>query len=870
MNRNPPATIRDPSENQTSFLEVVNAEKLLWATIQYKGISHAEVKDLYRKVRSGYEKIILNDYQAVDLQEVEYSLWKLHYKHIDEYRKKIKKVSTSAESTSLNSQVEGFKLFLSEVAEFYKDLIAKFRRTCGLSEEMFLFKKSGGSISIEPAILQKCHYACHRFLVCLGDLSRYMELCKKPDVQKWAVAATYYLEATTVWPQSGNPQNQLALLATYIGDDFLALYHCIRSLAVKEPFPDALDNIMLLFEKNKSSQLQSLSTDAHIDFSKPLKRLSSQIKSHSSMDSTNINKLGANDHVHPAKTDLWPLFVRMISFFLVKPRFEDLPHTFASTMKELEALLALNDVELNSSLEPYEQFDSSRKGPYRALQAVTILIFVIQNLIKTPELKEPKGKKDEQLSACTSWAWTCTFTFLGHLIQRCLTSNDQVNCCSLLPAVLVFVEWYVGMLDFAETYGKDEKVSNAKSYFFGALVDLLSEFDVKEHQLLNSANQTALWEDYELMGFGPVSQSNDLLDFCTHTENRGKFEAGSSIRVNRILHASMKIADRLKGSSQSPIIYNQSARKFYAGKDPEKFPKKNERDILEAMEEEEVILFKPLTRYNSEPIQTSNDEPVDHQTETSEEGLRRSASLLSAQNGSHDSSKRSPPYSAGPPSLSAWVLNRESVNLERERGPRSPNKKELAPISETAESTNSKPYFAPIPSAPLLPEDPVWLRGSSSKEGAALPVSSSSNLFSPQELLDVSSGVGVAGFVDAYRPPVFGLSSSEWLYRYTHNLSLEPGNGNLHNSNHHWPVLPNNPSGNLGKFHGYDGGSRFDVIDRWGNPLLTNRMVYFENPNLVYGGELRAEQPPVLQHLKEREWQLQTESPFRGNPYMGN
>ncbi|XP_024988182.1 protein SMG7L isoform X2 [Cynara cardunculus var. scolymus] len=843
---NPPATLRDLRDKQTSFLEVVNAEKLLWATIQYKGISHAEVKDLYRKVRSGYEKIILNDYQAVDLQEVEYSLWKLHYKHIDEYRKKIKKVSTSAESTNLNSQVEGFKLFLSEVAEFYKDLIAKFRRTCGLSEEMFLFKKSG------------------------GDLSRYMELCRKPDVQKWAVAATYYLEATTVWPQSGNPQNQLALLATYIGDDFLALYHCIRSLAVKEPFPDALDNIMLLFEKNKSSQLQSLSTDAHIDFSKPLKRLSSQIKSHSSMDSTNINKLGANDHVLPAKTDVWPLFVRMISFFVVKPSFEDLPHTFASTMKELEALLALNDAELNSSLEPYEQFDSSRRGPYRSLQAVAILIFVIQNLIKTPELMELKGKKDEQLSTCTSWAWTCTFSFLGHLIQRCLTSNDQVNCCSLLPSVLVFVEWYVGMLDFAETYGKDEKVSNAKSYFFGALVDLLSGFDVKEHHSLNSANQTALWEDYELMGFGPVSQSNDLFDFSTHTENRRKFEAGNSVRITRILHASMKIADRLKGSSQSPIIYNQSARKFCSGKDPEKLPKKNERDILEAMEEEEVILFKPLTRYNSEPIQTSNDEPVDDQTETSDEGLRRSASLFAAQNGSHDSSKKSPPYSAGPPSLSAWVLNRESVSLERERGSGNPNKKELAPISEIAVATNDEPYVAPIPSAPLLPEDPVWLTGSSSKEGAP-PVSSSTNFHSPQEPLDLSSGV--AGFVDAYRPPVFGLSSAEWLYRYTHNLSLEPSNGN-----HHWPILPTNPSGNLGKIHGYDGGSRFDVIDRWGNPLLTNRMVYFENPNLVYGGGggggggsgVRAEQPPLLQHLKEREWQLQTESPFSGNPYMGN
>ena len=44
---------------------------------------------------------------------------------------------------------------------------------------------------------------------------------------------------------------QLALLATYVGDPFLALYHCIRSLAVKEPFPDAWKNILLLFEEVK-------------------------------------------------------------------------------------------------------------------------------------------------------------------------------------------------------------------------------------------------------------------------------------------------------------------------------------------------------------------------------------------------------------------------------------------------------------------------------------------------------------------------------------------------------------------------------------------------------------------------------------------
>lgn len=44
---------------------------------------------------------------------------------------------------------------------------------------------------------------------------------------------------------------QLAVLATYVGDEFLALYHCIRSLAVKEPFPDAQNNLILLLERVK-------------------------------------------------------------------------------------------------------------------------------------------------------------------------------------------------------------------------------------------------------------------------------------------------------------------------------------------------------------------------------------------------------------------------------------------------------------------------------------------------------------------------------------------------------------------------------------------------------------------------------------------
>ena len=42
---------------------------------------------------------------------------------------------------------------------------------------------------------------------------------------------------------------QLAVMATYIGDELLAVYHYFRSLAAESPFYTAKDNLVLLFEK---------------------------------------------------------------------------------------------------------------------------------------------------------------------------------------------------------------------------------------------------------------------------------------------------------------------------------------------------------------------------------------------------------------------------------------------------------------------------------------------------------------------------------------------------------------------------------------------------------------------------------------------
>lgn len=113
--------------------------------------------------------------------------------------------------------MEGFKSFLSEATEFYQELTKKLRKSCGLPGELLLCKNGSLSLPLAPMKLPQCQYACHRFLICLGDLSRYGELCKKQDAWNWSLAATYYFEASRIWPDSGNPHNQVDSMVKFVG-----------------------------------------------------------------------------------------------------------------------------------------------------------------------------------------------------------------------------------------------------------------------------------------------------------------------------------------------------------------------------------------------------------------------------------------------------------------------------------------------------------------------------------------------------------------------------------------------------------------------------------------------------------------------------
>jgi hypothetical protein len=93
--------------------------------------------------------------------------------------------------------------------------------------------------------------SCHHTLIHLGDLSRYREteLAEKDEDRNWGPAVGYYNLAAEVDSDSGQPHNQLAVVAREDADHFRSIYHLYRSLACKQPHPMAEANLRVAFKK---------------------------------------------------------------------------------------------------------------------------------------------------------------------------------------------------------------------------------------------------------------------------------------------------------------------------------------------------------------------------------------------------------------------------------------------------------------------------------------------------------------------------------------------------------------------------------------------------------------------------------------------
>ncbi|KAJ7298010.1 hypothetical protein O6H91_Y022000 [Diphasiastrum complanatum] len=606
---------------QRSYNQALELEKQLRVLIQAKGPFDPNVRALRSNIRESYEAVILQDHEFSELHDVEQALWRLHYKRIEEFRARIRKTMAAVGATTPAPPVPAagsrvvtrkeplqklqafFKSFLSEATGFYHDLIMKIRAKYGLSQEY-------ASVQGEPqwpvdeqgsTNLKHCQLSCHRCLIFLGDLARYKELHSEGGghSRDWSVAAGYYLKAASLWPSSGNPHNQLAVLATYVGDELLAVYQYFRSLAVDGPFLTARENLVLLFEKNRQhyTKLSSLIPGtilppSKLDSSKaPEKEKTGKGEKILPLNDGAAVKLALKDIKKP-ETDSCSTtvtiaetrkafrirFVRLNGILFTRTSLETFSEVYSATMRDLEQLLSYEDSSLEAGLglDHRSGIGGGSGGVAGVVQLVSVLIFSVHNVNWGLDAHQPTYAEILQRSALFQHAFTATFECTGRLMRRCAETKD-VSASPLLPAMLIFLEWLACRPEMAVGSEMDEKQANARSFFWKQAVILLNILSEKEkgyndltsnYQIVSSNGMRdecglALWEDFELRGFIPLVPAQLALDYSRQPSRAGLGDKEErKVRVQRILGAGKAVANTLEESGRG-ICFDEELEEFF-------------------------------------------------------------------------------------------------------------------------------------------------------------------------------------------------------------------------------------------------------------------------------------------------------------------
>ncbi|CAL0307466.1 unnamed protein product [Lupinus luteus] len=611
----------------------------------------------WSQVRENYEAIILEDLAFSEQHSIEYALWQLHYKRIEELRAYLHAALTSASSKSsqggkvpvrpdrITKIKLQFKTFLSEATGFYHGLIMKIRAKYGLpigyfedSENRIVTEKDGK----KSAEMKKGLISCHRCLIYLGDLARYKGLYGKGDSIKreFAAASSYYLQAASLWPSNGNPHHQLALLASYSGDELGTIYRYFRSLAVDNPFTTARDNLIVAFEKNRQSYSQLCGDVKALAARESSGQLTSKergkVEAKFATGGTGVEacpgKEGASDIQETFKS-FCTRFVRLNGILFTRTSLETFSEVLSVVSNGIRKLLSSgHDEELNFGTDTLE-------NELAIVKLVSITIFTVHSVNK--ESESQTYAEIVQRAVLLQNAFTAAFELMGFIIERCVQLQDP-SSSYLLPGILVFVEWLACHPDFAAGNDMDENQATVRSKFWVHCISFLNKLlsvgptsneDNEDEACFNSMswydeeeteNRLALWEDIELRGFVPLLPAQTILDFSRKHFLGSGGEKEIKARVKRVIAAGKALVNVVR-IDQKKIYFDSKTKKFtigvekpqvsdefvfasYSGiPDTEELLKENTAEKTEVgivqpdkhqhMEEEdddEVIVFKPV------------------------------------------------------------------------------------------------------------------------------------------------------------------------------------------------------------------------------------------------------------------------------------
>ncbi|KAB1227564.1 Protein SMG7 [Morella rubra] len=556
----------------------------------------------WQQMRENYEAIILEDHAFSEQHNIEYALWQLHYKRIEELRAHFSAALTSAGSnTSQGGKGPArpdrvakiklqFKTFLSEATGFYHDLILKTRAKYGLPLGNFTEDSENRMVTEKDvkksAEMKKGLISCHRCLIYLGDLARYKGLYGEGDSKsrEFAAASSYYLQAASLWPSSGNPHHQLAILASYSGDELVAVYRYFRSLAVDSPFSTARDNLIVAFEKNRQSYSQ-LSEDIKASAVKELPvRLTGngRGRGEAKLASKDNNLEGSQvkdgtSNVLDTYKSFCIRFVRLNGILFTRTSLETVAEVLAVVSSGLRELLSTGTEEvLNFGADALE-------NGLLIVRLIAILVFTVHNVRR--ETDGQSYSEIVQRAVLLRNAFTAVFELMGHILERCVQLRDP-SSSYLLPGILVFVEWLACCPDIVAGSDVDEKQETVRSRFwkncisfwnkllFNELVSLDDDEDescfnnLSRYEEEETENRRALWEDFELRGFVPLLPAQTILDFSGKQSFGGDGTKEKMARVKRILAAGKALANVVR-VDQETVRYDSKVKKFVIGVEPQ-------------------------------------------------------------------------------------------------------------------------------------------------------------------------------------------------------------------------------------------------------------------------------------------------------------
>lgn len=241
----------DPVDLMGSILEKEKKSKELRDAPFSPNIA-SELHELLHRIRKEYRLLIV-EFPGFnpEKKDVMGLFWKnCFYKHIEEFRKSIKKLKGQLDVNRFNQKLanhmsrlcQEFIAFLSDSAKFIQKLMADLER------------KTVEVISkVDKDYYDHLVNGVYRCLLYLGDLARYKELYSEQEHKDFTESVRYYERAALLMPSSGNPHNQLAMLATYNEAESTALYHYCRSVLTQNPFSGGFENLARLFALNKHS-----------------------------------------------------------------------------------------------------------------------------------------------------------------------------------------------------------------------------------------------------------------------------------------------------------------------------------------------------------------------------------------------------------------------------------------------------------------------------------------------------------------------------------------------------------------------------------------------------------------------------------------